>query len=293
MKNILRISLVLLLFATSCVSKKSADRIQADKDSLALELGIKDEALNDIFVSMSAIVDNLEAIKSRENIISGNISNGEIPKQHTTTISEDIQAIDRLLQENRQTIEALNKDVARLNAANIKIAGLEKLSAQLLEQIEQKDIEIEELKNTLSTMNIKVEELNTQVAELETVVEDLNVVNAGLSGEIKAQEELLNTCYYIVGSEKELLAQNIIYKSGFIGRTLKINENHSLDTYTKINMSTVDNIYVGHAKAELVSTHPEDSYTIVMGANNVVEAIDIVDKDLFWSTSKVLLISYK
>lgn len=293
MKHIIGLSLTVLLLAVSCVSKKSADRIMDEKDALILELQHKDSVRDEILISLSTIVDNLSDIKRRENIISSNIYNGEIPKQYTTIISEDILAIDNLLQDNSEVIGSLEKNLKKLSKENMKIEGLERLSEQLREQSQQKNQQIEELKSSLSTMNIKVDELNEQIEELEISLEDLNIVNEGLSGEIRTQEVMLNTCYYMVGAEKELLSRKIVYKTGFIGRSLKINENHSLEVYTKINMNDVDNIYVGHQKAELVSFHPAGSYSFKIGGDNIVESIDIIDKALFWSVSKILLVSYK
>lgn len=293
MKNIITLLVLTLIMTTSCVSKKSAERIKEEKDSIAQELTIKDSLINDIFVSMSGIVDNLSVIKSRENIITGNISGGEIPRQYTTTISQDIQAIDQLLIKNKQEIASLQASLKKLSASNFKVESMEKLISQLQDEVAQKDTQVTELKNRLSTMNVKMNELNVQVAELQDTVKVLNSVNAGLSGEIKIQEELLNSCYYIVGVEKELINRKIVYKSGFIGRTLKVNENHSLETYTKINMSTVDKIHVGHSKVEIVTSHPAESYQFVIGKGEIVESIEILDKDKFWATSKILIVSYK
>ncbi|MFI3267054.1 MAG: hypothetical protein R3Y15_07890, partial [Rikenellaceae bacterium] len=200
---------------------------------------------------------------------------------------------DQLLIKNKQEIASLQASLKKLSAANFKVESMEKLISQLQDEVAQKDTQVTELKNRLSTMNVKMNELNVQVAELQDTVKVLNSVNAGLSGEIKIQEELLNSCYYIVGVEKELINRKIVYKSGFIGRTLKVNENHSLETYTKINMSTVDKIHVGHSKVEIVTSHPAESYQFVIGKGEIVESIEILDKDKFWATSKILIVSYK
>lgn len=291
--KMIKILLFVMVFASSCVSKKSADKIIDEKNNLEFELRMKDSVINEIFVSLSTVVENLSDIKTRENIISKNISNGEIPKQYTTIISEDILAIDNLLQDNRATINSLKANLDRLLANNIRIEGLEQLSNQLAEQVEHRNEKIDALKQEISTMNIKVDKLSVEIKQIEASYENLSTVNAGLSGELKTQEDLLNTCYYMIGSEKELISRKIVYKSGFIGRTLKVNENHSLDAYTKINMSEIDNIYVGHKKIELVTVHPVGSYSMRMASGGLVEMIEILDRDLFWSASKILIVSYK
>lgn len=287
------IAFMTVLLAVSCISKRSADVIKEDRDTIAVELVAKDSLLSDIFMAMSGITENLEIIKSREGVITENIYNGEIPKQATTIISQDIQIIDNLLIKNRETIDRLKNSVAALNHANVKIEGMEKMVAQLSSQSEGKDKQISELKQNLSTMNIRVEELETQVEELTETVNTVEAVNRGLEGELKIQDEFMNRAYYIIGSEKELMSNNVVYKSGFVGRSLKINEDHSLDIYTKIDLTKIDNILIGHKRAEIVTTHPTESYVLNIDNDNIYRSIDIIDKQLFWSVSKILVVSYK
>lgn len=78
---------------------------------------------------MNAVAENLSAIKLRENIINASLDSGEIPKQSAVKINEDIAAIDRLLQENRRTINRLQQSADQLKKANVRVASLEKLIA--------------------------------------------------------------------------------------------------------------------------------------------------------------------
>ena len=124
-------------------------------------------------------------------------------------------------------------------------------------------------------------------------VSDLSVEKASLEGDLKTQSDILNTGYYMVGPEKELLQKEIVYKSGFIGRTLKINENRSLESFTQIDIRNFDGLKIGHRKAVLVSSHPAGSYEFVMNGDGVFEELQIKDKTKFWEYSKVLVVSYK
>ena len=165
--------------------------------------------------------------------------------------------------------------------------------AQLNAQIESKDQEIKILKQNLEHMHVQVAELTEQVSGLNTQVSGLTAEKTSLEGEVKTQNNILNTGYYIVGSEKELLSKEIVYKSGFIGRTLKINENRSLDSFTQVDIRNFDDVKIGHKKATLVSSHPAGSYEFVMNDSGVFESLVIKDKSKFWEYSKVLVISYK
>lgn len=285
MKKIVYLALLMMPFV-SCVSKKKADGLQSQKDSLSVVLSAKDSLITDVFASLSEIAGNLNQIKSRENIITSSINSGELGKEPTAQIREDIQAINQLLQNNRETIARLERNAASLRRENVKIGPLEKLIAELNTQVTDKDDEIRILKNELMQMNFEVEELNMAVSGL---TED----KTRLQGEVRTQGDLLSTAYYIVGSQKELLAGEIIYKSGFIGRTLKINENRSLDSFTQIDTRTFDELLIGRKNVQLVSSHPDGSYELVMDDAGRVMSLVIVDKSKFWEYSKVLVISYR
>lgn len=282
-----------LLLLASCTGRQKAEQLVGEKDSLATVVAQKDSVLNEVFSSLSTVTENLNAIKSRENIINENIDKGEIPKGTTTQINEDIEAINQLLIANRQTIARLQQSADQLKKANVKIGSFEKLIAQLNAQVESKDQEIKILKQNLENMHVQVAELTEQVSGLNTQVSGLTAEKTSLEGEVKTQNNILNTGYYIVGSEKELLSKEIVYKSGFIGRTLKINENRSLDSFTQVDIRNFDDVKIGHKKTTLVSSHPAGSYEFVMNDSGVFESLVIKDKSKFWEYSKVLVISYK
>ena len=288
MKKILYPAIFLLLFF-SCVDRgqqKISEQLQMRNDSLALVVAAKDSLISDVFSSMSEIADNLNLIKVRENIISTNLNNNEIGKEPRTQINEDIREIDLLLQRNRQSITQLKQSADQLKKANIKIASLEQLIAGLTTQVETSNEEIKVLKRELNWKNVEIVELNTEVTEL-------SHEKSKLEGEVKSKGDLLSTAYYIVGSQKELLSREIIYKSGFIGRTLKINENRSLDTFTQVDTRTFDEVIIGKKNMEIVSSHPGGSYELVMDDKGTCSSLVIIDKQAFWEYSKVLVISYK
>lgn len=293
MKKILILLLAVLPFV-SCVSKSTADKTNHERDSLMSVVAQKDSVINDVFTAMSAVSENLETIKMREKIINKSVSaGGEIPKQSITQINEDIQAINQLLQENRETISRLERSAAQLRKANVKITSLQKVIDQLNVLVESKDQEMRVLKKSLQQMHVEVAELNEQVSGLSTKVSGLSQEKAALEGEVKTQTDILSTGYYIVGSEKALLTQEIVYKSGFIGRTLKINENRSLDTFTQVDIRNFDQVVIGQKKATLVSSHPAGSYELTADANGIFKTLIIKDKGKFWEYSKVLVVSYK
>jgi len=286
MKKIIPAALFVAMALTCCVSKRSADKLASDRDSLNVLVAEKDSVINDIFFSLNQISENLSAIRARETTINTSVANDEIKKQSSVKINEDIQAIDELLQQNRATIASLQRNVAELKKAKVHIADLEKLVDQLNTQVEERDGEIAGLKDKLRKMDIQIEEMNTNIASL-------NDDKTRLEGEVQSHAERLNTGYYIVGTVKELLGKDIIYKSGFIGRTLRVNENHTLDSFTKIDIRNFNQVIIGHKDVTIVTTHPSESYELVTESNGICTSLVIKDNARFWEYSKVLIICYK
>ena len=270
---------------TSCVSRQVVVEAENQRDSLATVVSAKDSLINAVFADINSISENLALIKSRENLITvaGAAEGGRRP---VAEINNDIAAIDRLLQENKEKIASLQRSAALLRKANLRITSLEKMIADMNTQLGEKSAEVDRLREKLAQMGIEVESLSQEVAVRSAEVEIL-------SGEKIELQNQLNTVYYIVGAEKELRDAQIINKQGFIGRTLTVGRNGNLDSFTAADSRLLTEIPVGQKKASVVTSHPEDSYQLVTGADKIVEKLIIIDPVRFWESSKVLIISYK
>ena len=277
--------------AFSCVSRQTAKQLTSQKDSLALVAAAKDSILNDVFASLTAISENLDMIKSRENIVTA--QSGELNRETKTKIAEDIQEIDQLLLENRQTIERLKNSAEQLRKANVRIAKLDKLVATLNAQIDQKDREITSLKENLEKRNVEVKQLTSKVATLNSTVAELDIKRAALEIQVDNQARELNTAYYIVGTAKELIAQGVITKSGFLKKTFKVNGNTDINNMTRVDIRTTSGFKINHKRIAIASTHPSDSYTLVKNANGEIEKLEIKDRVRFWESSRVLVVVCK
>lgn len=269
----------------SCVSRQVAVEAESRSDSLELVVSAKDSLINAVFADINAISENLALIKSRENLITmaGAAEGGRRP---VAEINSDIAAIDRLLKENKEKIASLQRSAALLRKANLHVASLEKMIADMNGQLAEKSGEVDRLREKLAQMGIEVESLSQEVAVRSAEVENLS------SEKVELQNQL-HTVYYIVGPEKELRDAQIIDKQGFIGRTLTVGKNGNLDSFTSADSRLLSEIPVGQKKASVVTSHPEDSYELVAGGDKMVEKLLITDPVRFWESSKVLIISYK
>lgn len=289
MKKITLFALVALL-AVAC--KNSGGEKQKKIDVLQAATEMKDSIINDIFASINFISENLDEIKARENIINST-SFGELRKETRARINEDIEAISELLEQNRKTIERLKGSTDNLRKANIKVREFDRLVAKLTKQIADKNADIAELNRELAGLNITVDRLNVSVETLAHGIDSLSLERMELEEALAAKELELNSVYYIIGREKDLIDEGILTKSGFIGRTPKVTETYDIGKFTRVGKDDIEEVLIGRKKAQIVTTHPAGSYELATGGGNTLEALKIKDPGKFWESSKILVISYK
>ena len=292
MKHIFLSILFTACVLVSCVSRRSAEQTEGQRDSLQLVVNSKDSLIEAVFADINTISENLAQIRVRENLVSV-ARNREGVRQPMAEIQDDIEAIDQLLQENKRKIASLQSASSQLRKANLRIEGLEKMIRNLEGELAEKNSEVESLRKELAQMGLKVDTLTEKVAAREAEVAVRTAEVDSLSGVKNVLEDRLNTVYYIVGAEKDLRTAGIVTKQGFIGRTLTVGETADLDNFIKADLRTLTEILIEHKRVKLVTSHPADSYELISNADGVVYKLVITDPERFWNASKVLVISYK
>lgn len=266
----------LLLFIFSC----KTDKHDLDKDSLAKEnqklidyAEQKDSTINVLIQIFNDIEENLSIIKERERIVSINRKDSEFEKTKQDQILIDISLINDLMLKNKKQM-AILKD--NLKKSGYKITEFEKMIDRLTEQIEKKDIEINNLKNELAQVNAAFKDL-------------FDEYNARLH-EMELQSEELNTAYYTFGTFKELKENGILTKEGglIVGGSQKLKENFKKDYFSKVDISLTTIIPISAKKARIVTSHPSQSYRLE--GTERVDKLVILNPKEFWSVSKYLVI---
>ena len=287
-KLIYLLPILLVVFTTSC-NRKEIAKLKAKNDSLAVVGSAKDANLVEFVDAFNSIQSNLDSIKQKEKIIDTAAKGSfEVKGDRKEQIQSDINYIYSLLQKNRLLVADLS---SKLKKSNKHAAELEKMIENLNKLIAEKDGEIASLKDELGKMNIQVKDLSTQVTSLNTNVSSLNTENKEKQKVIEEKTAELNTAWFVIGTNKELIEKGIIKKEGFLGTAKDLNENIDKSQLTKVDITTVSSIPIMKKKATVISTHPASSYKIegVKTADNLI----ILNQAEFWSLSKVLVISVK
>ncbi len=271
---------------TSCNQKEKAQiaQLQAEKAQMAKEASSKDSVINQFFESLNEIETSLGEIKSKEATISKETAKGgELSKDSRARINDDIKVINDLMNKNKRSISWLRK---QLKASNIRIEELQKMIEKTNLLLVEKDSTITQLKDNLAKLNFSIQSLNDT---LTTVKQE----NTKLASVVATKTNEMNQAYFIMGTEKQLVAKGIVVKEGGflgLGKSIKLSSAPSDNNFTPVDIRTLNSIPLTAKKITLVTPHPADSYEIVSSNNKVTELV-IKDAKAFWQKSKYLVIS--
>ena len=283
MKKLLIVACLAAFFLTGCNNSKNntPDLSSQQKDSLNSIIAQKDSELNDMIGTLNEIQDGLNQISEAENRVTL-LKNGEGASKKQQ-LKESVQFIANRMQQNRELLAKLQKQLAN---SSLQGDQLKKTIANLQKQIEEKDKQLQTLRQELDNKDIHIAELDETINNLNTKTNNLTTMNHQQSETINTQDKQLNTAWYVFGTKKELKEQHIIED----GKVMTGNFNKSY--FTKIDIRELSEIKLMSKSAKLLTTHPSSSYTLLRDANKQY-TLRITNSQLFWSTSKYLVVLVK
>ena len=276
--------LILALGAVAMVGCKQqepkAERFMSAEqaDSLNRIIQQKDNEINDMMATFNEIEEGFRIINAAQDKVT--IAQDGEGANRNQRIRDNIAQIQQTMQHNR---ELINKLKAQLRQSSVKGDELRKAIENLVQQMEEKDKEIAQLRLDLQSKDIRLAELGTEVAELTAETSQQKAELSQKSETISNQDKQLNTAWFVFGTKKELQEQRIIQN----GKLLQSNFNR--DYFTKIDIRVDKEIKLYSRSAKLLTTHPTSSYTLERDANKQY-VLRITNPQLFWSTSKYLVI---
>lgn len=281
-------ALLALGMLTACDTKKTDPR-DTQIDSLGRVLSQQEQEMTDMMTLLSDIQTGFNEINEAEGRI--NLSKANPEANAKAQIQENLQFIQETMAKNRERIQQLQAQVKSGKAKGNKLqAALDNLTLQYetkLAEIQALQAELERKNLHIAEQSKRIEALNTDVQNLNTNVSDLTNENKQQSNTISNQDRELNTAWYVFGTKKELKEQGILQS----GEVLQ-SANYNKDYFTRIDIRRDKTIKLYARHAELLTTHPADSYTWEVDANKE-KTLQITNPQRFWSVSKYLVIRVK
>ncbi|EJW94779.1 lipoprotein [gut metagenome] len=279
----------LVLMVGACDTKRQKEDAEKARefskaDSLQLvinQMRNESEDLNDMKMKISDIMRQI-------NEAEGRINNASVEGSENQVIIENMAFIQQKMNEYRKMVEAMRQQLRNSNQISKKEKkNFEADIAAYQEQLKQKDQEIASLREELAQRDIIITEQSAQLAEQTDKVNNLAAENAAKEQAILEQDRKLHTAWYVFGTKRELKEEKILVK----GEVMKSNEVNK-DYFTEIDIRVIKTIPLHSKDAELLTTHPADSYNLDKDANGMY-TLRITQPDKFWSVNKYLVILVK
>ena len=284
---------LLAIGASSCNVERSEkyQTLLAERDSLYTEAvaakGGFDQALNTI----NEIENALESVRAQENIIMLDNQEG-----NTNKAVSEINAIQQTLQENRNKINDLERQLAEQGATS---KALKQTVSRLKKQLEEKDTYISSLKSELQQSRRKIADLNEQVSdlneninELSTNLDVMSVQNAAQQATIENQDVMLNTVWICIAPQHTLVEKGVVSKGGLFQASEISKQGFDNEQFVQGDKRKLNSIPLNTKREKIMTNHPEGSYRVEETADGN-KVLQILDKEAFWSISNYLVVSIK
>lgn len=274
------------LLVTGCKEKKQApvmlQNIQTS-DSLHKIIAQRDNEINDMMATLNQIEDGFEVINIAEDRVNVAQTGEGDATDKAKEIANNIKIITDKMQENRALISKLQK---QLRQSSFKSQEFKRTIEGLMRRMSEKDQQLQELRAELDAKDIHISELDETIDNLNNNITDLQNESEQKTQTINNKDMRLNTAWYVFGTKSELKEQNILVG----GKVLQASFNRNY--FMKIDIRVEKDIKLYSKYAKILTTHPASAYTLQRDNFNQY-VLHITNPQLFWSTSKYLVILVK
>lgn len=208
-----------------------------------------------------------EGLTSKQDVLH-NLENFEmlLKRQQTQIhemqlrLGEDSNEVDGIISVMRQQLEAKDRMIVQLKA-----------------ELAKKDVDIVQLRRTVNAQK-------TKLTEQDEALKLLNKTNTAQAKALQTQDAVINECYVIIKSKKELQQLGIIKKGKIVADAAL----HS-SAFMKIDIRKAKEFAFQAKKPKILSNMPQSSYILTTNGYHYF-TLRISNATAFWSLSNYLII---
>lgn len=270
----------------SCNNVSKDTREQTKIDSLTNLAKNQQEHISEMEDFVNSLSQTIDSINMQENEI---LNEGDLEKGKRLSkeaIINSLKKYKETIDKQKERIANLEKQLTRKN---------DEMSAKMLQIVSFYKKQLEEKDATIASLQKNISENKSTISKLKTSVDNLTSTNQAQTETINEQKgimtrqtNMINTCYVMMGTKKELKAEGVI-NTGFLKKTT-INESMLASAkFTKRDMRDCNDILVKSSKPKILTQMPSSSYSFVKNADGTCY-LHIIDPNSFWSISRYLVI---
>lgn len=284
--RILTFCLIATMFSCSSEEQeKQITELKSENNSLRTQLANRDSVMNTIIGAYGAIDSNLKKVETKKVRISELAKKRRLSAAEKEEIKAEMDSINLLLQENKMKVTDLEMSFSGNEGSGVEMSIMLK---GLEEKNDVQDDKIVDMKHDLAQISKDFSDLFENYVYTEAKNMEIKEKLSSTAEELQAAKEKLFSAYYVVGTSDELKEKGIVYKGGWFD-SKSVNEDFDKTQFKKIDIGEFQEIILDTKKAQIMTTHPSESYEMV-GMKKQVNKLVIRQPELFWSVSKFLII---
>ena len=242
--------------------------------------------LNFFINTLSSSMDSIVVLEG--NILKRSDVDG-VTKPTRTQIIENLNLFKNMLQRQRSQITILQDSLKHMSSASS--AQIKRIIIFYKKQLDEKDRMIAELCEELNDKNADISKLTQRVTALNSDVTTLSQKNKEQEEVMRIQDNIINECYVMMGTKKELLKAGIISSSGLFKKKKLNVSNFNSDAFIKVDIRNFAEVTINGRNPVILTQMPTGSYTLDK-INEKTYILRISDPTSFWSVSNYLVIQY-
>lgn len=260
-------------------------QLVAERDSLKSQNEVQNEKLTAITGTITAINAVLDSIALQEGMIFAGDSR-EAPLTRLDAL-KNLQRFEGVLNKQKEKIAALEAQLTEQKEDK----GLKGLVEHLQNQLREKDAQIAMLKSELSKKDVNISQLRREIASQRSLISEQTEAIAQLDKKnriqttaLTKQDEVINTCYVMIGTKNDLKRRGIIK-----GKKLLADGALDKSKFAKVDIRKFKEISFEAKRPRILTNTPPSSYTLATKGKHSY-TLYITNVTAFWSISNFLII---
>lgn len=286
-KFIFAIAALMGVAFTSCnqVSKEQYQQATNTNDSLMYVALQQGNEIYELSTTLKSVSEQLDQINGQIEM-----SNGEDQSlvAQRDRLLQKLATVQKTIQDKQQALDELQKKYSAQ-------LGQNKVLKQTIDRLQT---EIGGYQQEIASYKVAVAEKEEQIAGLSDTLAQTQQTLADSKAEseqrlevIEAQDQMLNTGYYVVG-DKVLLKTMGLLEGGVFAKKRLTTQGFSHDGFNKVDIRELSELSLGAKKADLMTSHPASSYELKEQGDGALKLV-IKDPAAFWTNSRFLVVKTK
>lgn len=280
---------IIILILTGCKeSAKEIAEIVSERDSLRNVVKTQSHQIENLDDIIEIVNGSLDSIATQEGnlFVTTKLEGGKVSRED---VLNNISRLENLISTQKCKISELERRLGKDSKSSEKdnsqsTDNLIILIKNLKKELESKDLQLAKLKEELQRKDVDLSQLRIKTEQQSQTIIELDK-RANMQQEaLKRQDAMLNQCYMIIATKKELEKRGIIKKG-------KVVAQNALDRskFSKVDIRKLTEISFSAKKPRILTSMPESAYELTTdGKQNYT--LNITNPNAFWSVSNYLII---